>query len=378
MKRNKLICVLMILVLCLTMASCSAKKEETLPLPELEEGMRGQLGIDKNINEASIDKYLGRSDSVYRDMRMLVDEADYEAIGGDSYLSGYVKGFEVVPYPYLVNVSGLPEEVGASYEGNTLFTQNEDGTYSANYEESSHILESIFPKDKYIFLMCGGGGYAGMTKNLLVSQGYDADKIYNTGGYWYYEGENRIETFYEEDGRRHYDFSDVDYHPIVFESLTPVEGYEEKDGSKQEGSIPSDSSFIEITDADELRKMEEEGKTFLLYVYLPGCSSCASFKPIVKEFKEANDIDIYAVDLSAIFNDSNSVTDRVSYTPSFFVYKDGEVAGYLDPGSDDDLPYYQTLEGLSSFVAKYLDVQILSSDTVNEVSDCESACSITD
>ncbi len=92
---------ILVLLICLSAASCSVQKEEALPLPELEEGMRGQLGIDKNINEASIDKYLGRSGSIYRDMRMLKDEADYEAIGGDSYLSGYVKGFEVVPYPYL-------------------------------------------------------------------------------------------------------------------------------------------------------------------------------------------------------------------------------------------------------------------------------------
>ena len=36
--------------------------------------------------------------------------------------------------------------------------------------------------------MCGGGGYAGMTKNMLVSLGWDKDKIYVVGGYWFYEG----------------------------------------------------------------------------------------------------------------------------------------------------------------------------------------------
>ena len=46
------------------------------------------------------------------------------------------------------------------------------------------IIEQIFPKDKVIFLMCGGGGYAGMTKNFLVSMGWDENKIYNVGGYW--------------------------------------------------------------------------------------------------------------------------------------------------------------------------------------------------
>ncbi|MBQ1320979.1 MAG: hypothetical protein IIY53_04945, partial [Solobacterium sp.] len=79
-----------------------------LPAPEFADGLRGeQFGIDKNINEATIDQYLFRDDAVYRDVRMLRDEAEYEAIGGDSWLSGIVEGFEVVPYPYLCNVEGL-------------------------------------------------------------------------------------------------------------------------------------------------------------------------------------------------------------------------------------------------------------------------------
>ena len=57
-----------------------------LPAPELSEGQRGELGIDKNINEETIDSYLGRNDIVYRDMRMLKDPGNYESIGGDSYL----------------------------------------------------------------------------------------------------------------------------------------------------------------------------------------------------------------------------------------------------------------------------------------------------
>ena len=163
-----------------------------LPLPEITDGQRGELGIDKNINESNIDNYLGRSDSVYRDMRMLKDPANYEAIDGDSYLSGYVDGFEIIPYPYLVNVVGLPEAVGKSYDGKTLFTQNDKNEYAANYDESQRILEDIFPKDKKIFLMCGGGGYAGMTKSMLVKLGWDSSKIYVVGGYWFYEGESAI------------------------------------------------------------------------------------------------------------------------------------------------------------------------------------------
>ena len=97
-----------------------------LPTPEITEGLRGQFGIDKNINEDTIDNYLNRTDSVYRDVRMLKDPGNYEAIGGDSYLSGFVSGFEVVPYPYLVNVTGLPDAVGKTYEGKTLFTYKDN------------------------------------------------------------------------------------------------------------------------------------------------------------------------------------------------------------------------------------------------------------
>ena len=201
----------------------SETTEEQLPKPEVSEGIRGeQFGIDKNINESTIDEYLGRSDSVYRDMRMLKDPGNYEAIGGDSYLSGFVEGFEVVPYPYLTNVTGLPEEVGETYTGATLFTQDESGNYVANYEESMEILEAIFPRDKNIFLMCGGGGYAGMTKTMLVALGWDENKIYNVGAYWSYNGNNKIEVKKTIDGEDYYNFSIVPYYNIDFTTLHEV------------------------------------------------------------------------------------------------------------------------------------------------------------
>ncbi len=194
-----------------------------LPEPELSEGERGELGIDRNINESTIDFYLGRDDAVYRDVRMLVDPGNYEAIGGDSYLSGFVNGFEVVPFPYILNVSGLPEAVGKTYTGKTLFSGDKDGNYKANFKESMDILEALFPKDKVIFLMCGGGGYSGMLKKMLVSLGWDEKKIYDVGGYWAYDGENDVKVRRElDDGTVVYDFYKVPYHNIDYTNLTEV------------------------------------------------------------------------------------------------------------------------------------------------------------
>lgn len=221
---KKVLLSLISIMLCFSVCACNKNEAlQELPLPELSEGIRGeQFGIDKNINEETIDNYLNREDSVYRDMRMLKDPGNYEAIGGDSYLSGFVKGFEVVPYPLLVNVSGLPEEVGDSYKDETLFTLS-DGKYIANYEESLEILEYYFPKDKNIFLMCGGGGYAGMMKNMLVSLGWNENKIYNVGGYWYYNGNNNIIVKNESHDEVSYDFWKVIYHDIDFDNLHEVQ-----------------------------------------------------------------------------------------------------------------------------------------------------------
>ena len=225
--KNKLIYVLLTILLLsiglniYILVNRKTSKVTNLPKPELSEGLRGTFGIDKNINETTIDNYLNRSDSVYRDMRMLKDPGNYEAIGGDSYLSGFIKGFEVVPYPYIVNVTGLPEEVGKTYEGKTLFTIK-DGKYIANYNESLSILEYLFPKDKNIFLMCGAGGYAGSTKEMLVALGWDENKIYNIGGYWYYNGNNNVEVKRTTNNKTYYDFYKINYHNIDFTNLTKV------------------------------------------------------------------------------------------------------------------------------------------------------------
>lgn len=225
--KNKLIYVLLTIILLSAglniyiLVNRKTSKVTNLPKPELSEGLRGTFGIDKNINEKTIDIYLNRPDTVYRDMRMLKDPGNYEAIGGDSYLSGFIKGFEVVPYPYLVNVTSLPEEVGKTYEGKTLFTLK-DGKYIANYNESLSILEYLFPKDKNIFLMCGAGGYAGSTKEMLVALGWDENKIYNIGGYWYYNGNNNVEVKRTSNNKTYYDFYKINYHNIDFTNLTKV------------------------------------------------------------------------------------------------------------------------------------------------------------
>lgn len=219
---KKLFLVLALFCGVISFGGCACNNTNALPKPELDTSYMGiQFGLDANINIETIDNYLFRNDVVYRDMRMLYDPATYGNLeGGDQYLSGFVKGFEVVPFPYLAPVEGLPEVVTNAYNGPTLFSHI-DGVYVANYEESMDILEYLFPKDKAIFLMCGGGGYAGSTRAMLISLGWDEEKLYNVGGYWYYTGDNNVQVKRVVDENTiKYDFYKVSYHMIDFDELT--------------------------------------------------------------------------------------------------------------------------------------------------------------
>ena len=219
------------------LAACSSDEEEeteeeeettTAELPASEPDPDSDFGVDVNINMSTIDDYLGRDDVAYRDVRMRFDPADYASIGGNADLSSTIEGFKIVPYPYLATLSTLP--VDGAYDDVCLYdlTWDDDGniaTATANYEESLQILVDLFPQDKVIFLMCGGGGYAGMTKALLAFLGWDEEKLYNIGGNWSYEGDNALELIiYSEDadGNDMYATWRADYAYIDFDRLHAV------------------------------------------------------------------------------------------------------------------------------------------------------------
>lgn len=226
MKRKSLpILILLLFVLIAVGAVIALRRPENKSLPKPTADPSSQFSVDKNINMSTIDRYLGRSDVAYRDVRMLFDPADYAAIGGDADLSRTITGFKVVPFPYIATLQSLP--VAGAYDGDRLFdvTWAEDGTVAsatARYKESQMILEELFPKDKAIFLMCGGGGYSNMMKNLLLYLGWDASLLYNVGGNWSYTGENSLELIVypeEADGDNVYATWRADYAYLDFSRL---------------------------------------------------------------------------------------------------------------------------------------------------------------
>ncbi len=166
------------------------------PLPPASVDPTSDFGVDANVNVSTIDDYLNLPGVAYRDMRMIFDPAEWEAVGEDPYLSTVLEGFTIVPYPFLGTLPELP--VAGAYDGDTLFTVEwgPDGeilSVVGNYKESLTVLRDLFPKDEPIVLVCGGGGYASFTKKLLTYLGWDPELLYNAGGMWEYQGSNTVE-----------------------------------------------------------------------------------------------------------------------------------------------------------------------------------------
>lgn len=227
MKRIAVLCIVFLLPLAL-LAGCAADsggEPHQTDLPPAQPATDDMFGVDVNINQSNIDDYLGRDDVAYRDIRMLFDPADYAAIGGEADLTRTIEGFKVVPFPYIGTLGDLP--VDGAYDGPALFDVEwaPDGTVltmAPRYEESRMIIDELFPQDKAIFLMCGGAGYSGMMRQMLIHLGWNESKIYNIGGNWEYQGEHRLELVVhpeKADGDPIYATWRADYAYIDFDKL---------------------------------------------------------------------------------------------------------------------------------------------------------------
>ena len=358
-------------VLCVHAAQDLMSIQAPLPKPTLAAGERGELGIDANVDETTIDRYLGRANTRYVDVRMLDDDADWEAIGGDSRISGIVEGFSVVPYPHLAPVGELPDAVGRGYDGPTLFVEDGNGGYVPAYRESMPILRDLFPQDEDIVLMCGGGGYAGATKRLLVSLGWDENRIWDVGGWWYYEGDHGVEVAHDNGhGETTWDFHLLDYHGIDFDVLHAVDGSDDGEADVKAAAELTEG-LPRLTSQAELDGVARSGNV-VAYVYLPGCTACAEFAPVAAELASSGMVPTYAVSYRDLTDEK--LRDMVGHAPGVLAFHDGRVVASLSADSDEDMASYRSLEALTTWLSGHLDgVEVRTGSAVAEV-DCGDGC----
>jgi len=110
-------------------------------------------------------------------------------------------------------------------------------------------------------------------------------------------------------------------------------------------------SFEEIEKA-ELQTLEKNKESFLVMVYTTGCFSCMDFEKLLTEFTTQNNLQIFRININDIEN--TKLANKIKYTPSLVIYKDGKVYKYLDANSDKDTEYYKTTDNLKIWLSKYI------------------------
>ena len=110
--------------------------------------------MDKNVNTATIDKYVELEGVEYIDARMLFDSAQFEKIGGQRNLLKTIEGFKVVPWPYIGTLDTMPVE--GTYKGDSLFSIKWDA-------DGNIVSEKETVKAKHTIYLDAAGGFGGIS-----------------------------------------------------------------------------------------------------------------------------------------------------------------------------------------------------------------------
>ncbi len=102
----------------------------------------------------------------------------------------------------------------------------------------------------------------------------------------------------------------------------------------------------------EFQKLEKDKANFGVFVYLPGCTSCAKFNEVLTEFTEDKNMTFYKIAIGDAKN--TSIDDTIEYAPSLILYNEGEVVTFLDSMSDEHIKPLTTVNGLEEWLKKYI------------------------
>ena len=168
------------LSLFLLIGSISCKTNEDNSQIPVKYDINGVSIESSSVNTQNIDNYLFRDDVIYVDLRPYAEIAK----------EGHIAGFGFYPfYDFIATMEGS-KDIDGSPKDNRLFKMKNErgklgqvGNFEPNYVESEQILNTLFPKDKYIFAITISCNESIYFLNLLIQYGYQPQKLYNIGGF---------------------------------------------------------------------------------------------------------------------------------------------------------------------------------------------------
>ena len=179
---KRILSLLFVAFLLFLMPGCNSNDngEKEINIPS-KNNANDTSALTSPINTTNLDQYLFREDVQYVDLRspkMIMNE-------------GHIAGFEFIPFYSIIasfNDDNTLYKMQHVYNDGQTIPAGQVGGFVKQYEESENIINSLFSKEKYIFLVSQGGSEASYTINLLIQLGYCGNLLYNIGGVMNSEG----------------------------------------------------------------------------------------------------------------------------------------------------------------------------------------------
>ena len=76
------------------------------------------------------------------------------------------------------------------------------------------------------------------------------------------------------------------------------------------------------------------------------------FEKVLNDFTTENNLQVLRINITDIKN--TKLANKIKYTPTLVIYRDGKVYQYLDANSDKDTEYYKSTTNLKTWLDGYI------------------------
>ena len=114
------------------------------------------------------------------------------------------------------------------------------------------------------------------------------------------------------------------------------------------------SDRITEIDIDTFNELMDDKESFAIFIYQPLCVTSTNFENVLNKFLDEYQISFYKMSFSDM--KETVLASDIRYYPSFAVIHEGELVGALDANSDEDITYYETVDGFVSWFSSYVNM----------------------
>ena len=132
---------------------------------------------------------------------------------------------------------------------------------------------------------------------------------------------------------------------------------------KEEKVTLEDAQYVEegkisfLPSFDLIQEKIDNKVTFVFYMYGATCSGCHAFTPILEEYVEEKGIEIYAVEINMVAAANPTLKEKMGYTPSIAVIKEGEFYQGMDASKSGSADIFSSKEEFAKWFESYVNLK---------------------